>query len=75
LATTPGDALYRLLKGPDAPDHVQSRLDAFTSGVEFGLAVAAAILSNGHDTNAASIAVEAELKANPFLAEQLKEAA
>lgn len=47
------EALYALLNDHETPDtERESRLGAFDCGVEFGLAVAAAILTHGHDSTA-----------------------
>lgn len=66
LAGSSGEALYRLLGANQdgTPEQVRDRLNAFTNGTEFGLAVAAAILTHHHDIDAICEAIRAELKAN-----------
>lgn len=46
-----------------------------SAGVEFGLAVAAAILTHGHDHTAVRKAIEDELKSDLFFSETLNDAA
>lgn len=63
--------LYEMYVGDGSHRRVYECVSAFGSGVELGLAVAAAILTHGHDTDAARVAIEAELEANIFLSESL----
>ncbi len=65
LAGSSGEALYKLLDGPNGgnSEEVRAQLSGFTDGVEFGLAIAAAILTHQHDTDAICRAVKMELEA------------
>ena len=60
------ECLYRLLADERNLDYTDKKhfivANAFTDGMEFGLAVAAAIVSNGLDSNAVMEAVRAELR-------------
>jgi len=62
-----GSALFRFLLGaPDAgkttSEELWSFANAFTTGAEFGIAVAAAILTHEHDLPALCKAIKSELR-------------
>ena len=73
LAGSSGEALYKLTV-PDVSgtsEAVRTKASAFTSGMEFGLAVAAAVLTHQHDLDAVCQVLKAELKDDTYAYQEL----
>lgn len=63
MAGSSGEALYKFLDAPECGEPVRAQLSAFADGVELGLAVAAAILTYQHDTDAICRVIKVEVEA------------
>jgi hypothetical protein len=58
-----GSALYKLLRGISGnSEESYGFINAFTTGAEFGIAVAAAVLTHQHDVKALCKAIKPELR-------------
>jgi hypothetical protein len=63
LAGGSREALYKYLGAAESSEAVRDQLSAFTDGAEFGLAIAAAILTHQYDVNAICETIKRELHA------------